>query len=187
MSVGIQTCQILSNHSTLEDTQGYRTSLWKEKRRVKVPLKPAVTSFESVIKLEVTLRNPKTMVGDTFITYTHPEQQYDKKNRRKVASYIGTHYRNRSRPAERNAAQTDTVVKSPRSGSTSHPRPNEQYDRQLVVNQQYVPTNVHRDRSGLRTDPFTTYPIKSTKCVPGAIDYCMSWAQISPHSLMYLS
>lgn len=112
-----------------------------------------------------------SMPGDTFITYTHPSQQYDKKNRKKVASYIGTHYRNRSRPAARPALQSVDAADEKHS-SAIEPVPVKNEPGQLGMNRRKPAANVHRDSHGLRTDPFTSYPIKPSKCIPAAIDYC---------------
>lgn len=111
---------------------------------------------------------------DTFITYTHPDQQHDKKNRHKIAAYIGTHYRNRSRPSAKKAAENVTARTSTTSNTFASSATVGKKSSHLVHHNQSFPATVHRDSYGLRDDPFTAYPIKATKCVSGAIDYCMS-------------
>ncbi|KPI42793.1 uncharacterized protein AB675_2033 [Cyphellophora attinorum] len=41
------------------------------------------------------------MDRDPFVNYTHPKDQTDKAHKKQVAQYIGTHFRNRSRPTKR--------------------------------------------------------------------------------------
>ena len=112
------------------------------------------------------------MSEDTFINYTHPRQQHDKENRKKVATYIGTHFRNRSRPALRNAAKTAANEGLDTSNETLEPPPTGS-----GLETQLLHTTIYRDNHGLRNDPFSSYPIESTDCIPGAIDYCKCFSR----------
>ena len=176
MSVAIHTFRSVPSAWVSDDPPQHQTKRWTSEasRDANVHHKYQVPSPKKVnVKpriLSSKLRH--IMPGDTFITYTHPDQQYDKKNKKKVASYIGTHYRNRSRPAARHA---DNIVDTDQNANATNASEAVVIDgssRQLVLNRRKPA--VHRDSHGLRTDPFTSYPIKPTKCVPGAIDYWLN-------------
>lgn len=110
----------------------------------------------------------------SFITYTHPDQQAHRLNRRKVLQHVGLHFRNRSRPAIRRAeerrAQSRAALRVQRQsadadaddGSTIPTFPS------LLDSALSVP----RDRSGYREDPFAVYPIEDSPAIAPALDYC---------------
>jgi hypothetical protein len=123
-------------------------------------------------------RKPKTKpnagkipAGDVFITYTHPNQRNDKQNRRKIFSYIGTHYRNRSRPATRTQL-ANNPNKSIEPSRRLMPIPQDDVEIHPNFSRNSPLAQLYRDNSGLRSDPFESYPIEATRCVGGAVDYC---------------
>lgn len=117
---------------------------------------------------------------NVFVNYTHPAQQSDRRRRREVASYIGTYYRNRSKPAakreQENALTRDVPQEhlegQPAASSISKPRALQ------ILNWRLEPPSVSplalRDGTGLRIDPFSSYPIEPTEGLPKALDYCTS-------------
>lgn len=129
------------------------------------------------------MRNP------TFINYRHPSEQSNRQNRRTVASYIGTHYRNRSRPSARKALNpNDPPTSTPPavfsdSGDDihgEHPslpiRRQKSPRRPTTASNQHLPAPnleiVVHDKHGFRSDPFNAYPIEFRACIPAAIDFC---------------
>ena len=126
------------------------------------------------------------MPDPTFVNYSHPHDQTDRRNRRIVASYIGTHYRNRSRPSARKASKAIQASPKYRSGLT--PSDEEVPDAKqtiLQIRKREHPSNlspigshalpfkvVNHDKHGLRSDPFNTYPIEFRASLPAAIDFC---------------
>lgn len=126
-----------------------------------------------------------------FIIYTHPSEQSDRQNRRTVASYIGTHYRNRSRPSARKpqvsgepCSKTSTSVASG-NDSNHHGglaslaiRDKKASPRRRSIPQtaRSSPTPrlnaITHDKHGFRSDPFSAYPIEFRDCIPAAVDFC---------------
>lgn len=111
-----------------------------------------------------------------FINYADPSEQNDKRNRRKVASYIGTHYRNRSRPS----AKRDSNLNSGSSNTQDQQLVKRKPDNVITRPKQITwrigqhtasPLSVH-DMHGFRSDPFDSYPIPATEKIPKAIEYC---------------
>lgn len=115
---------------------------------------------------------------NVFVNYTHPAQQGDRRRRREVASYIGTYYRNRSKPAAKREQESLMAHDAPQeqaegpSGSNSNSRPK----ALQMFNWRLEPPNVSplalRDGTGLRVDPFSSYPVQTTERLPKALDYC---------------
>ena len=131
---------------------------------------------QGVERFWYTVVGTMAMAEDTFITYTHPSQQADRRNRRKVASYIGTHFRNRSKPAARKACQRTAAAEPVLTLPSNRKAPDQILRRnQLTVPFRPPPSplTVPRDTHGLRDDPFSSFPIEITQWVPGAIDYCI--------------
>jgi len=113
-----------------------------------------------------------------FINYTDASEQTHKHNRRKVASYIGTHYRNRSRPsAKRELAPSNGCSSTqPQQSARSKSGDVQIGSRQIpwrVGPRVVSPLTVH-DMHGFRSDPFDSYPIAVTEMVSKAIEYCGS-------------
>ncbi|KIV81687.1 hypothetical protein PV11_03857 [Exophiala sideris] len=119
------------------------------------------------------------MPDPTFVNYSHPQDQNNRRNRQLVASYIGTHFRNRSRPASRRASSieegSEPVIRVgdqpgiqaadfelPREGPSS-------------ISARLPATTVPHDRHGLRSDPFYSYPIEFRQCIPAAVDYFLTF------------
>lgn len=95
-----------------------------------------------------------------FVTVDHPSQLTLTKNKRKVASYIGIHHRNRSQPSRRSSSWIQTgLVQNRVSDATQN-------------TQGQLARQIPRDHHGIRVDPFESYPGKPTSIVPGAIDHC---------------
>lgn len=130
------------------------------------------------------------MPDPPFINYSHPSEQSNPRNRRKVASYIGTHYRNRSKPSARNAlkkaeplvskftktafvdqdsSNIETAVLPFRKRGSRQSSPSQSGDSPFA--RLLSPTLSH-DKHGFRSDPFDAYPIDSRACIPTAIDFC---------------
>jgi hypothetical protein len=113
------------------------------------------------------------MDRDPFVNYTHPKDQTDKAHKKQVAQYIGTHFRNRSRPTRRHVAAN---------------RPGWEFQSNATVDECHVlhqrkpsreqarlqALTVPRDRSGIREDPFAAYPIPQGRGVGRAVDHCKS-------------
>ena len=104
-----------------------------------------------------------------FINYSSLDDQQNRTRRHQVASYIGKHYRNRSKPLQQREeeqnrrASSSVSIQHTRKGSSNH---------LLLSRAVPSPLDVH-DRSGLRSDPFAALPIRQTNRLPKAIDYCM--------------
>ena len=120
------------------------------------------------------------MSDDTFINYTHPDQQIDRANRRRVAQYIGTHYRNRSGPVSRRAAEerarqnllpARTIGEQQQHGR-GEPAIGSTQDEAFTILLPELIRSVPRDRSGIRVDPFNAFPIGNTDATAPAVDYC---------------
>ena len=140
-------------------------------------------SFPSRAALYCSLEDTpvREMLNDPFINYSHPGEQISSKNRRKVAQYIGTHYRNRSAPVSRRATaehrrrllvspcnEASEVIdeEARRAKSSAH---------SVVLAGSSFPTDgIPRDRSGTRQNPFGTFPIELNNTIAFAIDYCRS-------------
>jgi hypothetical protein len=129
----------------------------------------------------------------TFINYSHPSDTADRRNRRIVASYIGTHYRNRSRPSARKGLKStgssppDSIDglkpqnQTPRSKTTT-PRSRSRTSSPKTPSLLAQPLVLDHDRHGYRADPFRAYPIEFRECIPPALDYCLflSAPQLEP-------
>ena len=111
-----------------------------------------------------------------FVNYTHPAQQNDRRRRREVASYIGTYYRNRSKPAakreQENSLARDALQEQSGEQPSSTSKALQTFDWRLEPPS--VSPLALRDGNGLRIDPFNSYPIELTEGLPKALDYCMS-------------
>jgi hypothetical protein len=112
----------------------------------------------------------RAMGDDLFVNYSSPADLKDRTKRRKVSSYIGLHFRNRSRPLAKKLLkeQSDAVeeVKS---------EPSEPDKRLLAVSKPLLidgSVQLPRDGHGIRTDPFATWPIEYKSSIPAAVDYC---------------
>jgi len=134
------------------------------------------------------------MPEPTFINYTHPSEQSNRQNRRTVASYIGTHFRNRSKPSARRGIKThdsQTSTSQPSqavfsgAGEKTHGELNSLPLRRrkspqppISASKQHSPAPklevVVHDGHGYRSDPFNAYPIEFRACIPAAIDFCES-------------
>ncbi|KIW69955.1 hypothetical protein PV04_02267 [Phialophora macrospora] len=129
------------------------------------------------------------MPDPTFVNYSHPSDQTDRLNRRIVASYIGTHYRNRSRPSARKAAKADELSPKGSPGgltvedarppkgrtlSRSRSRNSSPGSSQASVGSLH-PRSLGHDRHGYRSDPFSAYPIEFRDCIPAAVDYFLHY------------
>lgn len=122
---------------------------------------------------------------DVFVNYTHPSQQRNAQQRQKVASYIGTYYRNRSRPTARRDVDLGETGKEERVTSRN------EADTQLgplrvhkwrLQSQTISPLQSH-DMHGFKVDPFDSYPIPSSDRIPKALDYCEYTLPIHFHLL----
>ncbi|KAK5055203.1 hypothetical protein LTR84_012952 [Exophiala bonariae] len=130
------------------------------------------------------------MAQPPFIIYTHPSEQSDRQNRRTVASYIGTHYRNRSRPSARKVqlpGEPCSRKPFPVASTNNSDHPSETTslvirDRKATRGRRSIahtarssptPTldNIPHDKHGFRSDPFSAYPIEFRDCIPVAIDF----------------
>lgn len=122
---------------------------------------------------------------NVFINYTNPSQQNDKRQRQKVASYIGTYYRNRSRPAARQKKEkadaesvqsydlsTNRDESSPTVAPDFKPKALQVLSWRLQA-QATSPLKDH-DMHGFKTDPFQSYPIPASTRLPQIIEYCKS-------------
>lgn len=111
---------------------------------------------------------------NVFVNYTHPSQQRDRQQRQRIASYIGTYYRNRSRPTARREAELgESTNESSFSNqlevqSTTEPL---RVLRWRLQSQITSPLRGH-DMHGFKVDPFDSYPIPGSDRVPRALDYC---------------
>lgn len=107
-----------------------------------------------------------------FVNYTQASGLKPRKNSRQVASYVGKSHRNRSAPSSR-ATLTST---SRRGLGNLTPTMQEPEDRSAVGVQPspsaLIPNTIPRDWAGFRADPFDTLPIRQSKAVSIAIDYC---------------
>ena len=114
---------------------------------------------------------------NVFVNYTHPAQQNDRRRRREVASYIGTYYRNRSKPAAKRE-QENSLARDAAQQEQSGERPSSNLKALQTFNWRLELPSVSplalRDGNGLRIDPFDSYPIEVTEGLPKALDYCMS-------------
>ena len=116
------------------------------------------------------------MPSDPFINYSHPAEQIFAKNRRKVAQYIGTYYRNRSAPVSRRA----TAEHRRRLRLSAHAIRDELVDEKstalsvVLAVSPFPSYGIPRDRSGTREDPFAAFPIELNHTIASAIDYCRS-------------
>ncbi|ETN43052.1 uncharacterized protein HMPREF1541_02210 [Cyphellophora europaea CBS 101466] len=113
---------------------------------------------------------------DTFINYSHPAQLADRARRRKVSSYIGVHFRNRSRPLVRKQAkekQQNEVhcSKAEQAVATLAYQDDASTDTTASETELGVP----RDGHGLRNDPFETWPIQARASIPVAVDYFLQF------------
>ncbi|KAI1608489.1 hypothetical protein EDD36DRAFT_448313 [Exophiala viscosa] len=119
------------------------------------------------------------MPDPTFVNYSHPQDQNDRRNRQLVASYIGTHFRNRSRPATRRVSSVGKAS-SPEGQVGDPPRTQAAYfeppNQGPSSTSAQLPTfTVPHDRHGLRSDPFYSYPIEFRQCIPAAVDYFLTF------------
>lgn len=178
MATVIQEMQVAPN---LPNVQVYHPNTRSRKDRRTFILSHKEALSHSVITFDAKRKGSKPpasqhneMSHDTFITYTHPDQQNDKSNRKKIATYIGTHYRNRSRPAARKAAsgQPGTVNSPLTVSAAAGSAATGEWPVRPVHQPDQLSVTIHRDSHGFRDDPFATYPIEATKCVSAAIDYC---------------
>lgn len=129
-----------------------------------------------------------TMQELRFINYSHPSEQSDPENRRRVASYIGVHFRNRSKPSNRtgfgpiSGEYDDTAVSAldPSESQPYHPYLNWTWKRhssyrpitQWSQNIASPHSDIFRDTHGIRSDPFYSYPVDFRPSVPRAVDFC---------------
>jgi hypothetical protein len=114
---------------------------------------------------------PREEGGATFINITHPAQRKDIATRRKVAQYIGLHFRNRSKPVARREANA-TRSKPPGKARASQ--------RPIRARGVAAPSRIYRDLHGFRSDPFRSYPIPDQAGVSEAVDFCKKLALPSP-------
>jgi hypothetical protein len=113
------------------------------------------------------------MDRDPFVNYTHPKDQTDKAHKKQVAQYIGTHFRNRSRPTRRHAAGNRPSWEF--HGNATVTDCHALHQRKLSQEQARLGAlTVPRDRSGIREDPFGAYPIPQGRGVGRAVDHCES-------------
>ena len=124
------------------------------------------------------------MPDPTFVNYSHPQDRTNRRNRRLVASYIGTHYRNRSRPAARKTSHERSPGISIGEGTSDEERQMSDQAQFHVQTFDLATTSspstrsaspaiaIGHDGRGLRTDPFDSYPIEFRACIPAAVDYC---------------
>lgn len=106
------------------------------------------------------------MAEDRFITYTHPSERLQTSNRRRVARFIALHHRNRSAPSTRSLTTPRDRVQTRHLRPGSDSRIREQATSLATVSE------IPRDGSGLREDPFSVLPtIDSANLIP-AMDYC---------------
>lgn len=114
---------------------------------------------------------------NVFINYTNPSQQSDRRQRQKVASYIGTYYRNRSRPAARREKEQSNGEPANQGTASHKARPKIKPKALQVLSwrlrtQAPSPLRDH-DMHGFKIDPFQSYPITATNRLPQVIEYCM--------------
>ncbi|EXJ57244.1 hypothetical protein A1O7_07591 [Cladophialophora yegresii CBS 114405] len=110
--------------------------------------------------------NPSTLEANaTFINITHPAQRQDAETRKKVAQYIGVNFRNRSRPLARREASGPGT----KPGNSKPPS-----RRQLRAKGAPIQDWVDRDKHGLRSDPFASYPIRRQDWLPEAVDFFLN-------------
>lgn len=124
------------------------------------------------------------MVRDAFINYTNPAEIKGRNSKRKVASYIGVHFRNRSRPSATAAAAKQLLPRQ--SGICRHPpkrllllagpAPDADEETERSPANEYFTATLQllRDGHGTRSDPFSAWPIEFQPSIPSAIDYCKS-------------
>ena len=113
-----------------------------------------------------------------FVNYTHPAQQGDRQQRQKVASYIGTYYRNRSKPQARRKAEISSAGNSDQRTTNRHAKGIQQQASSMqVLNWRLEPRTASllslHDTHGLKVDPFKSYPIPYTENLPKALEYCL--------------
>lgn len=107
----------------------------------------------------------------SFISYTHPDQQAHRSNRRKALRHVGIHFRNRSRPAARRAAEKRLcgARRSVAKGSASGDDGDSRSEAPVVL----APP-LWRDGLAYREDPFAVYPVERSPAIAPALDYCKS-------------
>lgn len=146
----------------------------KRKAFFKAPFPTTPQPATEVSSTSYTIMKPQNV----FVNYTHPGQQNDRRRRREVASYIGTYFRNRSRPAAKReresslarGAQHEQAEGLPVASSSSRPSALQMFNWRLEPSG--VSPLALRDGTGLRVDPFSSYPIQPTAALPKALDYC---------------
>ncbi|KIV96031.1 hypothetical protein PV10_03613 [Exophiala mesophila] len=126
----------------------------------------------------------------TFINYSHPSEQNERQNRRTVASYIGTHYRNRSKPSARLQrdgekssirGQNKPKVEVPSQASAvSVPRLPWQKaaspeEKGLTASKAGDNLYLAHDKHGFRSDPFSTYPIQPRAHLSKTVDFFLRY------------
>jgi hypothetical protein len=117
----------------------------------------------------------RAMSEDTFINYSTLDDLKEKSKRRKVSSYIGLHFRNRSKPlAKRNARLRTGIDEAVADAESEGARPaaSSQVPRHPQVSLAQSLITLPRDGHGVRSDPFETWPIEFDSSIPSAIDYC---------------
>ncbi|KAK4937473.1 hypothetical protein LTR10_021925 [Elasticomyces elasticus] len=119
------------------------------------------------------------MPDPTFVNYSHPQDQNNRRNRQLVASYIGTHFRNRSRPSSRRVLSIEEASEplgqagdEPGIQAADFELPSEGPSN---ISARLPATTVPHDRHGLRSDPFYSYPIEFRQCIPAAVDYFLTF------------
>ncbi|KAK5951464.1 hypothetical protein OHC33_007520 [Knufia fluminis] len=145
----------------------------KRKAFFKAPFPTTPQPATEVSSTSYTIMKPQNV----FVNYTHPGQQNDRRRRREVASYIGTYFRNRSRPAAKReresslarGAQHEQAEGLPVASSSSRPSALQMFNWRLEPSG--VSPLALRDGTGLRVDPFSSYPIQPTAALPKALDY----------------
>ena len=125
------------------------------------------------------------MNQDVFVNYTNPEQQTDRSLRRRVARYIGTHYRNRSRPMSR----LETGHRPGADFITLGIVPEQPGAEVVILSDDeaqlaMATLSMPRDHSGIRQDPFGAYPTRHNNTVGQAIDHCKSTFYHENHSVV---
>jgi hypothetical protein len=130
-------------------------------------VEPKSKRLKASTSVSVNALQSSAMPDNTWIVYTHPKDRHNKANRKRIASYIGTHYRNRSKPAARKAMENANLEHS-QTASQTVALTTKKRERPL---KRYTAHSIPRDAHGLREDPFANYLVTKTDCVPGAIDY----------------
>jgi hypothetical protein len=115
-----------------------------------------------------------------FINYAGDGQQVDPELKTQVSRYIGTHFRNRSKPSGRRISgyrpfqhfiSTGLVSKDRSAAKSRDASPS-------------IPSILYHDRAGLRQNPFLSYPARSSPAVDQAVDHCTHfylWSCLQTH------